>query len=492
VPTGLRFVFEPFEIDSARRRLTASGEPVAVSERHLDVLLLLVTRAGQIISKDDLLQAGWKDVAVGDNSLEQAISSLRRLLSSHPSGAGCIETVPRRGYRFGAEVTRMAARESDAGLDALLAPHRAFIEGRAALETLEGDQVVRARDVFADVLRSAPEYASAHVGLANACIMQFEMTRADPAPDVPALALAVSHAREACRLDPQSGEAWATLGFVLDRTGDRLDARAAATRAVTLEPDNWRHRFRLSYVSWGDERLRAAHQTLTLLPNFALAHWLAATVHVARQALGEAERELAAGLASQSGQPQVGEIRSARFSAVALHWLMGLIYLARGDETRALEEFERELSDASAGQLYARECAANTWYAIGALRLRQGRRADAGAAFVRAIEHVPAHPMAQLGLAASGSSSPIAPPPVDVGRGQPGRRTSLVDAAMFQAAPLVVAGAHAEAARILDDALAGEPAGNAAWLLPIEPLLQVAARPEVWARTLARLRNRAS
>ncbi len=487
MPTGPRFVFEPFELDSARRRLTVSGEPVAVSERQLDVLLLLLARAGQIIAKDDLLQAGWGDVAVGDNSLEQAISSLRRLLGRHLSGATVIETIPRRGYRFAAAVTRMAARESDAGLEALLAPHRAFIEGRAALETLESDRVARAREVFADVLRSAPEYASAHVGLANACVMRFEMTRADPAPDVAALALAADHAREACRLDPQSGEAWATLGFVLDRTGDGLDARAAATRAVTLEPDNWRHRFRLSYISWGDERLRAAHQTLTLLPNFALAHWLAATVHVARQALGEAERELAAGLALQVGQPTGG----TRFSAVALHWLMGLIHLARGDEARALEEFERELSDASAGQLYARECAANTWYAIGALRLRQDQPAAARAAFVRAIDHVPAHPMAQLGLAACGPSNRIAPL-VAVGSGPPSRRTSPVDAAVCQAAQLVVAGAHAEAARIVDEALAGAAGGNAGWLLPIEPLLQVTAHPDVWARTLARLRNRAS
>ena len=86
VPPGARFVFEAFELDPVRRRLTASGEPVAISERQLDVLLLLVVRAGQVVSKDDLLQAGWKDVAVGDNSLEQAISSLRRLLGTHPSG----------------------------------------------------------------------------------------------------------------------------------------------------------------------------------------------------------------------------------------------------------------------------------------------------------------------------------------------------------------------------------------------------------------------
>ena len=180
MPTGARFVFEPFELDPARRRLTASGEPLAISERQLDVLLLLVARAGQIISKDDLLQVGWKDVAVGDNSLEQAISGLRRLL-----GAGHIETVPRRGYRFGVPVTRMAPRESDAGLDALLAPHRAFIEGRAALETLEGDRVARAREVFESAVRSAPDSAPAHVGLANACVMQFEMTRVDPAPTRP-------------------------------------------------------------------------------------------------------------------------------------------------------------------------------------------------------------------------------------------------------------------------------------------------------------------
>jgi DNA-binding winged helix-turn-helix (wHTH) protein len=58
----MRFVFAPFELDPARRSLTAAGEPVAISERQLDVLLLLVARAGQIVSKDDLLQAGWKDV----------------------------------------------------------------------------------------------------------------------------------------------------------------------------------------------------------------------------------------------------------------------------------------------------------------------------------------------------------------------------------------------------------------------------------------------
>lgn len=489
MPAGVRFVFEPFELDPVHRRLTVSGEPVAIPERQLDVLLLLVARAGRIISKNDLLQAGWNDVAVGDNSLEQAISSLRRLLGTNPAGIAYIETVARRGYRFGAAVTRRAPRESDAGLDALLAPHRAFIEGRAALETLAGEQVAHARDVFEGAVRTVPEHASAHVGLANACVMQFEMTRTDPVPDAAALAMAVDHAREACRLDPWTGETWATLGFVLDRAGDRIDALAASKRAVTLEPDNWRHHFRLGYVDWGEERLGAAHRTLALLPGFPLAHWLAATVHVARQGFSQAERELTAALVSQAGLAR----DDPRFSSVALHWLLGLLHQARGDEMRALAEFELELSFEHEGQLYARECCANTWYAIGATRLRQGRPADAGAAFERAIERVATHPLARVGLLAVGSlHRGWAPPALHPPAGQPLSRALSVDAAVVRAAQFVVAGDHPGAARLVDEALAGASPGNAGWLLPIEPLLNVATRPEIWARALAQVRNRAA
>ena len=485
MPAGLRFVFEPFELDTARRRLTASGEPAPVSDRQLDILLMLVARAGQIVSKDELLQAAWKDVAVGDNSLEQAISSLRRVLGARADGAAYIETVPRRGYRFGVPVTPVASRESDAGLDALLAPHRAFVEGRALLETLEADRVRRARAVFEDAVRSAPDLASARIGLANAFVMQFEMTRADPVPDAAAIAAAVLHAREACRLDARSGEAWATLGFVLDRVGEHVDAQAAAKRAVTLEPDNWRHHFRLSSVSWGEDRLRAAHQTLAQLPGFPLAHWLAATVYVARQAPAEALRELAAGLAAHADEVS----RAGRFSAVALHWLRGLILLADGDEAGAIAEFERELAGESAGQLYARECASNTWYAIGALKLRQGRREEARDAFAHALARIAAHPMAQIGLAAAtaqhsraSAETPIDDPPAH----------AAADGAMAHAARLALAGDHAAAGRAVADMLASAPPGNAAWLAPVDPLLHVTANPAAWTLALARLRNRAA
>jgi DNA-binding winged helix-turn-helix (wHTH) protein len=483
VSSGVVYSFGPFELDTRSKRLTRDGERVGISDRHVSVLQHLLADAGSIVSKDALIAAAWEDVAVTDNSLEQVISALRRLIGDAPDGRPRLETVPRRGYRFAGDVSRVVQRESDETLEALLAPHRAWIEGRAALETLERGQIVHARQAFEIALRSAPDQASAHVGLANACVMQFEMTRADESPDVASLGKAAHHAREACRLDAAYAEAWATLGFVLAQSGNGADALAAARRAVTLEPDNWRHHFRLGFVGWGEERLREARRTLALLPGFPLAHWLAATVHVARQALGEAERELAAGIAGQGGHGA----GPSRFSGVALHWLLGLIHLNAGDDDRALEEFERELSFEGSGHLYARECCANTWYAIGSLRLRQGRLPEARDAFGCALERVRIHALARAGLTAA--ASPGAPPaPTD---GPASVRDSMT-AAMVGAVRLVLAGAHHDAVRQLDGALAAAPPGNAGWTIPIEPLLNVRQTAAVWTPVLARLRTRAS
>ena len=349
------------------------GEPVALSSRQFDLLHLLVARAGQVLSKDALIETAWSGVAVTDNSLEQAISSLRRILAA-PDTTAYIETQARRGYRFAAEVRRVDRREPEEALEALLAPHRAWVEGRAALETLERSQILRAREVFERVIEQVPDQASAHVGLANAGIMQFEMTRSELAPDTAALAVAAEHAREACRLDPAYGEAWATLGL-----RPRSHRQPCATRSRRRE---WPSRSNPTtgaitcvspMSSWGEERLREARRTLTLLPGFPLAHWLAATVHVARQALDEAERELTM-RARRATRRSTGPVQR-RCAALA----------ARPDHARARRRAGGAANSSTSnspardsGQLYARECCANTWYAIGALRLHRGDGAGAG------------------------------------------------------------------------------------------------------------------
>ena len=483
MPSFPSFSFERFELNTFTRRLTCDGQPISIADRHFDVLYRLVGSSGELVTKDALVGAGWGDVAVTDNSLEQAISSIRRALGPRPDGTQYIETVPRRGYRFSGAVERRVARASDDDLEAMMAPHRAWVEGRAALETLEADQVGRAIRDFEQVLEAFPDNALARVGLANAFAMRYETTRTDALPDRGSLAKAGEHAREACRLDPGLAEAWATLGFVHGCSGQPVEALAALRRAVTTEPDNWRHQFRLAYSSWGEERLRAARRTLAMLPGFPLAHLLAATVHVARNLLDEAERELRAGIVGQEAQGP-----HARFNAVALHWLLGLVLLARGEEAGALAEFERELAAEASGHLYARECCANTCYAMGALRLRQGKKTDAQQAFAQTLERVPNHRLVRTVLMAQSLSGP-----------QSTYNTEILSVAkggsfdeQFGAAVILnLLGQTAFATQVLDGALASAPPGNAGWLLPVEPLLNVAGNPQAWSAALARLQARA-
>jgi DNA-binding winged helix-turn-helix (wHTH) protein/Tfp pilus assembly protein PilF len=478
MPAGGDFAFGPFRLDTHAKRLLRSGEPVVLSPRHFDLLRAFVGRPGDVLSKNDLIQIVWQDVAVTDSSLVKIVGELRDLLD--PTDATrYIQTVARRGYHFVAPVTRNSTRRTDADLDDVLAPHRAFIDGCAALETLERSEIVRARSTFEQLLERDVTKATVHVGLANACVLAFEATRADPSPDRDTLLLAVTHAREACRLDPGSGEAWATLGFVLERTGQRLDALAALRQGVTLDPRNWRHQLRLAYGSWGEERLQAARRTLDLLPDCPMAHWLAATVYVAREALTQAERELDAGIAGLPGESSA----PARFSTVALHWLEGLLCLARGADDEALESFGRELAGEARGQLYARECCANTWYAMGACHVRRGDEPSARAAFEQAIARVPLHPMAHVGLALlepnrRGDSPPVAP--------------ASLESALARAAVLVGDGDAPGAAQRVAAALTSAPPGNTGWLLPIEPLLGIQRDRATWTAVLAMLRARAA
>jgi tetratricopeptide (TPR) repeat protein len=368
----------------------------------------------------------------------------------------------------------------------MMAPHRAWVEGRAALETLEAGQIGRAIRDFEQVLEAFPDNALAHVGLANAFAMRYETTRTDATPDTTSLAHAADHAREACRLDPGLAEAWATLGFVHGCQAQPLEALAALRRAVTMEPDNWRHQFRLAFASWGEERLRAARRTLAMLPGFPLAHFLAATVHVARNLLADAERELRAGIVGQDAQGA-----HARFTAVALHWLLGLVLLAKGDEEGAVAEFERELAAEASGHLYSRECCANTCYAIGALRLRQGREMEAQQAFAEALRRVPNHRLVTVvagarKLAASRQRHSVSHAALDVFTNKDGP----FDERFVLGIALAAIGETTRAIAMIDEAMVDAPPGSAGWLLPVEPLLNVRANPEAWTSALARLQAR--
>jgi len=100
---GHVFEFGPFVLDASRRALSRGGEPVALQPKALDMLLCLVERRDVVLTKDELLRDLWPDTFVDEANLSQNIYVLRKALGQE-GGDGYIKTVPKRGYRFVADV----------------------------------------------------------------------------------------------------------------------------------------------------------------------------------------------------------------------------------------------------------------------------------------------------------------------------------------------------------------------------------------------------
>lgn len=129
--TGLPvYEFGPFRLDTAERRLTRGGRPVALTGKAFDLLAVLVRNSGRLLRKDELMQALWPDRVVEENNLTVAMSALRKALGqSKEGGRRYVETVPKAGYRFGAAVRERGPRHAPTGREA---PARGQTGARAA------------------------------------------------------------------------------------------------------------------------------------------------------------------------------------------------------------------------------------------------------------------------------------------------------------------------------------------------------------------------
>jgi predicted ATPase/DNA-binding winged helix-turn-helix (wHTH) protein len=94
------FVFGPFRLLVRRRELIAHGVPVSLGQRALDILLVLVSRHGQLVTKNDLMNEVWPGVVVEENNLQVHISALRKALGDEKGERRYLLTVAGRGYRF--------------------------------------------------------------------------------------------------------------------------------------------------------------------------------------------------------------------------------------------------------------------------------------------------------------------------------------------------------------------------------------------------------
>ena len=151
---GRTYAFGPFVLDTREGALLREGRPVQLTPKAFETLVALVEQSGHCLSKEELMRRVWPDSFVEENNLSQNISQLRRAL--HEEGAQYIETVPRRGYRFNANVVETgaaAAAKDDEGVRAgtVLPSGRVEVFARAAEAGEEG------ADEFPPELMRVPE-----------------------------------------------------------------------------------------------------------------------------------------------------------------------------------------------------------------------------------------------------------------------------------------------------------------------------------------------
>ncbi len=103
-----RLTFGPFTLDLGRAELLRDGQALPLRPKAFDLLTALATRPGQVLSKDELVLTVWPGVVVSDDSLTQCVHELRSALGD--AGPALLRTVPRRGYRFDAEVRAESPR----------------------------------------------------------------------------------------------------------------------------------------------------------------------------------------------------------------------------------------------------------------------------------------------------------------------------------------------------------------------------------------------
>jgi DNA-binding winged helix-turn-helix (wHTH) protein len=321
----------PWLIDLGADLIDGPGGHARVAPKAMAVLGRLVATPAELGEKTELLRCAWPDSEVGDQVLVTAIYQLRRAFAAVAAAVPPIETVPRRGYLFSAEVEPVASRG---------APVAAHGEGAGAeasqlraLQLLTGpryEQVEEGIRQLEATTRLWPDFAPAHAGLARGYYMLASWGRA-PGTDLRADAAAA--ALRAYELDPNltAARTWGAMTHLAARWRP-AEAAVAIEGAVQLAPDCPWTRDALAHCLAATGQLasacREAQRALTLDPlSPALGTSLGFFLRLNGQLEG-AERQLRA----------VRELSPA-WAVADLE--LGRVLLARGDWCGASEAIGR-------------------------------------------------------------------------------------------------------------------------------------------------------
>src|SRR5271157_2741083 len=105
------YEFGPFRVDPEKEILLRAGDPVPLTPKTFQILLVLVRHSKEVVTKDDLMKAVWPDTFVEEANLSRNIFMLRKALGSSPQDHRYILTVPGRGYRLAENVRLVPEHE---------------------------------------------------------------------------------------------------------------------------------------------------------------------------------------------------------------------------------------------------------------------------------------------------------------------------------------------------------------------------------------------
>jgi DNA-binding winged helix-turn-helix (wHTH) protein/tetratricopeptide (TPR) repeat protein len=380
-PTGIR-------LDARRMRVfDASGRAIALAGRPLELLIHLARNADRVVDKDELLATVWAGRVVEENTLAQAVSSVRRALGAGAGDRLFILTVPGRGYRWlapcewidaaapaatAAPLGRLRAwpalvlglllvlpaalpqRPLEAALpaprsevaergcdDAGGASQREVLAVRHLLLRASPGRLAEARATLERTLRRDPVCAIAHAQLAAYHVKSVLHADGEPAVHFAQARLALGRA---LALNPDLAEAHLVQAQLAAWTGWQFErARAPVERALALDPDLAEAHLLMALVlrladeeDWGRLHVRRALQLAPLTPDVLLAQ----ADFLREEVDASAEQPLATALALEPNY------WGARFD-------LAHRALAEGDYAEAVEQLEMARADNDSSLLAA-------------------------------------------------------------------------------------------------------------------------------------------
>lgn len=317
---SLIYALGPYELDAHRLLLLHEGQPVPLGPKVVETLLALVERAGEVMTKDELLERIWPEGYVEEANLAQNVYVLRKTLGAHWN-AKPIETIPRRGYRLVADVRAAApheprpklalVEEAPAPAVAVVAPPSPWrirrYAGLAAALLLAVLAAVSGRLHFAQAHRVALSAAGTQ---ANALGRYYWNLRTPQS-----LAKSVTYFQSVTKSDPKSAVGYAGLADAYSMIADYncrmrackdtvAKAKHYAQLALATDPGSAEahtaHAVQLVLFSYNESAAEKEYQTaIALDPSYALAHQWYGTALLMQGNMAQARRELEAAVALQ-------------------------------------------------------------------------------------------------------------------------------------------------------------------------------------------------